>query len=150
MTDTNSADLGDVPWPLLRRAVDTIRRRYYTIPWPDDVPSLVVVQAPDDLEYRLRVDECFEGSQFSYRYEGEALNLRRPYGIHADGGPLELHVRGRPHGELDEQTELVAHLEYSRYECRQRHVDEAFVDWQAGTAAMREILQDVVATYRSN
>lgn len=149
MNGDGQLSLADVPWALVRDGIEIARREWYTKPWPEDVPALVASQPPDDIEYRLRVDECFEGSQFSYRYEGEVLNLRRPYGVHADGGPMELHVRGRPYGDLGEQTELVTHLEFSRYECRQRHIDEEMVDWQAGTAALREILQDVVTSYRS-
>lgn len=148
MNGDGRLSLADLPWRLIRDGIAFARREWYTHPWPEDVPALVASQRPGDIAYRLRVDEAFEGSQFSYRYEGETLNLRRPYGIHADGGPLELHVRGRPL-EDGEKTELVAHLEFSRYECRQRHIDEEMVDWQAGTAALREILQDVVTSYRS-
>lgn len=140
--------LEDVPWPLLRRWIAAIRRRYFTVPWPDDAPALVVVQPPGDLEHRLRTQEAFEGTPYSYRYEGAVLDLRRPWGLHADGGPLELHVRGRPL-EDGAKTLLVAHVEYSRYECKQRHVDQEHVDWRAGQAAMGEILQDAVTARRN-
>jgi hypothetical protein len=136
--------LDTLPWRAIRRGIAAIRRRYYTVPWPENAPSITVTLSPALLERRLRQHEGFEGSPYSYRYAGEVVNLRRPWGVDPDGQPRELHIRARRHPDRD-GLEVVAHVEPSRYEAKQAHIDGHDVDWQAGIGATKEILPGAIA-----
>lgn len=134
-----------LPWRLIKRGIAATRRRYYTVDWPGDVPSVLVGADPAGLERRLRECEGFEGTPYSYRYEDEAVNLRRPWGLADTYGPRELHVRGRP---LDGGLELIAHVEPSRYECKHAHIESEHVDWQAGYEALLGIVSEAIVEER--
>lgn len=138
--------LKEVPWRYIKRAIAWIRRRYYTRPWPTDHPALLLGADAAGLEKRLRELEHAEGMQFSYRYEGEDLNLRIPWGVSDAYGPRELHIRGR---EIDGGLEVIAHLEPSRYECREAHIDTGHVDWEAGYEALLALVNDAVVEERA-
>ena len=123
--------LTQIPYRPLKRLVRAIRIRYYTVPWPDDVPTYETTSVgPGSLEEHLRRHEAYEGMLISYRYEGEEMNLRRPAGTDEDGRQLELHIRGRT---VDRDgapfAQYCAHLEPSRYEHKTAHIEEDGLEW---------------------
>lgn len=120
--------LDALPFRLIKRAIRWVRVEHFTVPWPEDVPTLVWSSEDDvALEWRLRAGHHWEGVPFSYHYEGECLNLRRPAGLDDAGRQLADHLRARrrPDGDL----EVIGHREASRYEHREDHIDEVGLRW---------------------
>jgi len=119
--------LDTIPYRPLKQLVRSIRLRYYTVPWPEDAPSITIEDDADSLEDILRNWYGFEGMLLSYRYAGEVMNLRRPAGEGTDDRQQELHVRARPAG--DNTLEVIAHREASRYEHKRAHIEEIDLRW---------------------
>ena len=115
-----------IPYRPLKRLVRAIRLRYYTVPWPEDAPSITIEDDAENLEEILRNWYGFEGVLLSYRYAGEVVNLRRPAGEGTDDRQQELHVRARP---VDGGLEVIAHREASRYEHKRAHIEEIDLRW---------------------
>lgn len=121
--------LRSIPYKPLKRLIRAIRIRYYTVPWPEDVPSTIIEDDPESFEAVLRNWYGFEGMLLSYRYEGEALNLRRPAGEDSQSRQRELHIRAR---EVDDGLEVIGHVEASRYEHKTAHIEEDGLRWLEG------------------
>jgi len=112
-----------VPWALVKRTIRRYRSRY-PVPWPERYPTATLDMTPDELEARLRADG-FEGTIYAVKYRGEVLSLRRPDGTNGEGA-RELHVRARP---VDGGVEVNAHREYSRFEEKVLHLEQADMVW---------------------
>lgn len=121
----------DLPYRRFIALKEAIKMSVGTVDWPGHAPSIRVEMSADELESDLRGFH-FEGLYLSYEYEGQVLDLRRPEGIReGDDGQnrqLELHIRARPHPERS-GLEVIAHLEYSRYEHKKFHINEEFFRW---------------------
>jgi len=104
--------LRSLPLRELVRLHRAIRRRYFAVPWPERAPSVVIDHSPAEIDAVLRGQHHFEpGETFSYHYEGELLNLRRPEGVEdVNGRPVQMqgHIRAR---RVDSGWEYVAHVE---------------------------------------
>lgn len=141
---TGRVNVTHLPLRSLRRLLARVRRRYYTKPRPD-APGLVVGTDVGTLASALR-RAYFEYPPTSYYYAGEVLNLRRPAGTahNPDGGlpiPVELHVRAFP--LADGRLFLLAHIEASRYEAPQRHLNAGAVySFNDGADAMAHVLTE--------
>ena len=141
---TGRLPLGRLPWRAARGIVRDLRERYFGKPRPKGVPGLVVDTDADTLEARLR-EHCFEGALASYDYEGEVLNLRQPAGVkpHPKTGadvPMELHPRGFE--TADGQLLVIAHLEASRYEATDEHLEEGLLSWDTGQGVLAALLHN--------
>ena len=134
-------DLTRYPWDAITAGVEAVKRKYYTIDWPDHRPHVDANMSPEDVEWALRVHFNFEGVLFSYNYDGQEVELRRPAGLSDEGLQRELHYRGKwdPDKEV---TTGVAHVEYSRYEHKQRHIDSNDLDWEGGKERMADIFDE--------
>ena len=120
--------LETIPYRPLTAVIRAIRLRFYTFPWPDEAPSIIIEDDAEGLEEVLRNWYGFEGMLLSYRYEDEVLNLRRPAGEGTQDRQQELHVRARPAPD-DNGLEVIAHREASRYEHKRAHIDEVDLRW---------------------
>lgn len=136
-TPSGSGLIRAIPWVRVKEAVRLVRLHAFTGEWPGYAPSVVLDALPRHLEEELRNEHGFEGAPYSYRYEDEKLNLRAPWGTDSSGRALELHVRAR---RVSGGTEVNAHIEYSRYEQKRRHIDEDMVDWKEGLAAFESLI----------
>ena len=133
---------------LFTRLVEWIRRTYFNRPWPDR-PRLLIDADVGELERWLREERRFEGTPYTYEYEGEVLNLRAPWGLDDRGRQRELHVRAREiDGPMGATLEVITHTELSRYEHKQEHIDGVGLDWSEGRVAMRGILGMPSAPWR--
>lgn len=130
--------LKDFPYKKAVELVDLIKKRYYTVSWGDR-PAIFIEESPEELETFLREYMHGEGMLQAYYYEGEELNIRIPWGIDDEERQLELHIRARtrPKG-----TEVIAHLERSRYEHKEDHINEVGYDVEAGMKETHTLLED--------
>lgn len=130
--------LKDLPYKKFVEIVDLIKKRYFTVSWGDR-PAIFIEETPEELETFLREYMHGEGMLQAYYYEGEELNIRIPWGLDKEDKQLELHIRAktRPRG-----TEVIAHLERSRYEHKHDHINEIGYDVQAGMEHTHELLGD--------
>lgn len=117
--------LKDLPYKWLKLGIRAIQIRYYTVPWPETVPSLIVQDTASQFEATMRAWGGFEGMYLSYRYKGQVLNLRRPEGTDEET-QLELHIRARDH---EDGIEVIGHIEASRYEHKTKHINEDGLRW---------------------
>ena len=133
--------LKKIPWKDVKATLGMIRRRYYTVEWPEHRRHAVTFFEPDDFERRLRDYHNFEGVLLSYDYERQEIELRKPIGYRGDI-QRELHLRGRWN---DKQfvTEIVAHTEASRYEHKTEHIESEDIDWQEGHQMMLDLISDI-------
>lgn len=115
----------DLPYREIRLAIDVVRK-LSPVEWPEDDPHYRVPAPPADVEAFLRNRRHFEGVDLSYHYEGQELDLRRPEGADESGVQLAVHLRGRGAGGdgSDKETELIGHIEASRYEHQDDHMKE--------------------------
>ena len=136
-----------MPLNLFTRLVEWTRRTYFKRPWPDR-PRLLIDGDAASLDRWLREEWSFEGTPYTYEYEGEALNLRSPWGLDALGRQRELHVRAREiDGAMGATLEVIAHTELSRYEHKQKHWDGVDLDWDEGQGLMRDIFRSPSAPW---
>ncbi len=138
-------DLRNWPWGAITAAIEAIRRRHYTRPWPRHPPHFETWLRPEELDDILREEFYFEGVLFSYDYEGQDVELRRPAGRPGDF-QKELHFRG--YWDDDRNVTVGnAHTETSRYEHKQQHIDEDHLDWETGKELMEEVLREAEELY---
>ena len=122
--------LRDAPWETIQWGIERARRRFFTVGWKESAPSVRVNMSPEELDRVLRERYGFEGTPYTYKYEGEVLNMRTPWGLDDDGDQLELHIRARPLG--DGRLEVIGHTEKSRYEHKGDHINGVGLDWKRG------------------
>lgn len=133
-----SIRIRDIPWETIETAVKAFRIAWFTKPKPD-IDGFVVSETVEDIEDRLRRDFHYEGAPYSYNFEGEILNLRRPEGFHDDGTPMEHHIRGFEH---DDGVELLCQWEASRYEAKEQHLDPDYLYWDEGKEIGIEVMKE--------
>lgn len=127
-------------WKSLVRAVRTIRPIDFN--W-DAVPEAEVECTANELEAALR-RSGHEGTIYAVKYSGEVLNVRRPIGIgtpdgyDGDSGPMERHLRARPHPTRDDAVLLSGHDEFSRFEEKERHL-ESHLEWLGEDELLAEV-----------
>jgi len=136
--------LKDIPFKIIVKLIRSLRHDFFTVPWPDHAPS---IYCDKDLESVLRDEHHFEGTYLGYNYKGEVLNLRAPWGTNSDGKQMELHVRARPAKRDDYAYEYVAHLEKSRFEHPEEHVNEIGFSWETGTMLFTDLLEQSDINY---
>lgn len=123
-----------LPLRELVRLHRAIRRRYFAVPWPERAPSVTLEHNPAQIDAVLRGRHHFEpGETFSYHYEGELLNLRRPEGVEdVDGRPVQMqgHIRARkaPVTHIG-GWEYAAHLEPDPDAHPRLHINEVGFRW---------------------
>lgn len=127
------------PWNAFLKLADYIGKKYFTVGWPEEVPTLNISILRDDLEEILRFHH-FEGTEMTYTYEGEVLNLRRPE-LHDDNGDqFEVHARARNKHE-GPFLDVIMHIEYSRYEHPEEHIAEDYLRWLS-EEEIRQVIED--------
>lgn len=132
--------IDDLPYGRLKRALDAVRRRFYTVDVPSEDGFVAPEMSPTDVEKLLRSHEHFEGTQAAYYYRGEVANLRRPAGAGHGGRFMELHVR--LFHTADGGTFLQTHYEASRYEEPEAHIEERRLSWYRGRTRLKETLEE--------
>ena len=130
--------LKDLPYKLFYRIVDKIKRKYFVVPW-GNYPNIILEGKADEVEEWLRRNKHAEGTIQSYHYEGQELELRIPWGLDSEGRQRELHIRGR---YIDGDLQLIAHLELSRYEHKEEHINEVGFSWREGTQLLISIMEE--------
>ena len=142
--------LKDIPYKKAVEFVDLIKKRYFTVSWGDR-PAIFIEESPEELETFLREYMHGEGMLQAYYYEGEELNIRIPWGLDDEDKQLELHIRAK---SVDDGTEVIAHLERSRYEHKEDHINEVGYNVEAGMKATHELLEDsdfeIIEVYETN
>jgi len=141
---TGKLPIGRLPYRALRKTLKDLRHRYYRKPRPRGVPALLVDADPPSVGHTLR-GQYFEYPPTSFKYDAEAVNLRRPAGTKpgpttGEPVPMELHARGFE--TTDGRTLLVTHLEASRYEAQGRHLDGTLTSYSEGREQLRRVLSD--------
>jgi hypothetical protein len=141
---TGSLPLGRLPLKKLQHGWHDISARFFTHKRPRTIPGVRVDYTDGELEEKLR-DLYFEsGDLYSYEYEGEQLNLRRPAGLYGKY-PSELHIRSfelRGHGSF-----LVAHHEASRFEAWDAHMGGDITSWSRGREMLTDVLDNADISY---
>lgn len=130
--------LRDIPWNLVSDIRKQIRSAFFTREKPD-LEQFVVKTSVNPLETTLRDGYNFEGAPYSYDYNGEIMNLRRPEGIDENGHYAELHIRGFRH---EDGVEIYAHYEASRYEEKKKHLQAEYKSNEMGEMLSYEIINE--------
>jgi len=110
----------DIPYTYVKVGIDILKKQFFTVSWPEDIPTVVTDTSPNTLDTHLRENEGFEGLYLSYNYTGQDLDLRKPDGLD-NGDQMEVHLRARV---TDRGTEVIGHREKSRYEHKADHINE--------------------------
>lgn len=148
---TGRVPVGRLPFRALRDIVRELGDEYFGVRRPRGVTGLLVTASNEELDSELRT-RCFESVDiYSYEYEGEVLNLRRPNGLRRnprDGDlvPMELHVRSFD-TDLDGKVWVLAHDEASRFEAWGDHYKETVFSWDRGTEHTKELLDALDLEY---
>lgn len=137
---TDRPILDSIPFRLLRRLSDRVKKAFYTEDWPSHTTPVFADAPPEEVERYLRSRRAAEGVPLSYNYAGQDLDLRIPWGHDEQDRALEFHVRGRA-GDPTGPTELVAHVELSRYEHTDAHIDEVGLSWDDGMDSLSNVLE---------
>jgi hypothetical protein len=145
---TGTLPLGRLPYRALRDTLRQLGNQYARTDRPRRVPGLLVTDTTAaDLEAALRETAHFESVDlYSYQYDGEVCNLRRPAGSVVDPSghgtiPVELHVRAFETADGD--LWLLAHREASRFEAWGAHIRETVFSWDAGRDQTEQLLADL-------
>lgn len=100
---------------------------FFTKEWPEDPPDFHMDEPAEDVEDRLRRKHHYEGMEASFHYKGQVADLRRPEGLTEDDVQLEVHLRARE--PVEGESVWIGHIEASRYEHMDDHIDEDFLRW---------------------
>ena len=114
--------LKDLPYEAVMRFVDRIRKEFFSVSWPDHAPTIEPEIDTDELRLRLR-EQGYEGLYLSYQYEGQVVDLRKPVYDFETETAKEIHVRQHEDGRF------VGHIEASRYEEKEAHINEDGFEW---------------------
>jgi len=147
---TGNLPIGRLPFRYFRRMLRDFGNRYFGKPRPRGVPGIVVDAGPDELDKAFRPRHYEPAGLFSYQYDGEVLNLRRPDDFDPDpvtGEPvaMENHIRGFA---LDSgKTFLLAHYEANRFSETSDHFDAENFSWDTGAATTATDLDELGLEY---
>lgn len=121
-----------------------VRNTFYKVPKPD-VQQLVITDVDvDELDSKLRKVYYEEAEEYTYKYDGEILNLRRPAGVE-DGYQMVVHVRGFPHPD---GIEVQVHYEISRFNHPREHLDGTIFKWDEGQRQFEQDLDSAGLDYK--
>lgn len=124
-----------LPWRLMMSVLRLIRNRLYQKKKPDHRQIVAANVTAEELDNLLRNEDYFEeAEEFTYLYEGEVLNLRRPAGIEEDY-QMVIHVRGFEHPQ---GVEIMAHYEISRFDSPRDHLNNTIFSREKGQHAMEQ------------
>lgn len=147
---TGKLPIGRLPYRYFRHLLRDFRNRYFGKSRPRGVPGIVADAGPDELDKALRPRHYEPADLFSYEYDGEVLNLRRPDGFDPDpvtGDPvaMENHIRGFA---LDSgKTFLLTHYEANRFSETSDHFDGENYSWERGAAKAADDLDELGLEY---
>ena len=145
---TGKFPIGRLPFHLLRQAALEITTKYFRTGRPQNVPGFLVRADHETFDRRMRM-RCFEsGDLYSYEYEGEVLNLRKPDGFVNENTPAELHARTFD-TDIDGWIFVLAHHEASRFEAWKDHIQENHYSWGRGHEKMEGHLQGAQFEYEA-
>lgn len=141
---TGKVPLGRLPWHYFRETLRDLRYAYFDYPRPRGVPAIITDDPVETVERRLREKHHVEGVPYSYYYNREVANLRRPSGRrrHPQTGEMvqmALHLRGFT--LADGRTLWIAHDEPSRYEEQGLHLSETMLSWERGREMCAELFE---------
>jgi hypothetical protein len=128
-----------LPLASAKRLLIVVRKRYFTIDRPSNMPGVLVDAEVDEIDSMLRNAHGYEGAQYySYNYRDEVLNLRKPDGTETgeDGKEYQMEVHVRAFHTASGELFLTAHRERSRFEHWEDHVNDVDLSWMEGTDAM--------------
>jgi len=128
-----------LPLASIRRLLIVVRKRYFTIDRPSNMPGALVDADVDEIDDTLRNAHGYEGAQYySYNYKDEVLNCRKPDGIEIgeDGEEYQMEVHVRAFRTESGELFLTAHRERSRFEHWEDHINDVGLSWEAGADAM--------------
>lgn len=145
---TGKLPLGRLPWQAIKRTAQDITTKYFKRPRPTDKPGLLVHATPTELDFALRTLYFESGDLYSYEYDGEVLNLRRPNGYNGELSPMELHTRVFKTDESDVVL-MLAHDEASRFESWGDHIRGSDLSWVHGRNHLKAVLDRSGITYSS-
>lgn len=134
----------NVPWTLVRQAYRNFRNTYFTVSVPRHKGSNILVRADiDEVRKTFGKDSYAPNWEFSYRYEGEDLNLAKvrysEYDHYPDIVWWQTHIRGWDVEGVD-GTILHAHEEPEPTEHPDAHLEERGFDVSKGFDRVRTFL----------
>lgn len=128
---TGRFPLGRLPWKSIKLSAHFITTEYFSRPRPKEVPALVVTARKEEVEGVLRAKNYESGDLYSFEYQDEVLNFRRPEGLYGDDEiASEVHARGFLTN--DGRVLVLAHHEASRYEEWKNHIRGGMLSWERG------------------
>lgn len=106
-----------------------IRNTFATTEWPEDLEHVTTPIDTFQADSLLQNAHFEDASDWSLKYEGEVLNLRRPAGVDENGIEQEDHLRARYDPEDASALQWAGHREANRYTERHEHVHEIGLEW---------------------
>lgn len=146
---TGSLPLGRLPWRLFRRMLRDLRYQYFDRPRPTGVPGIITEEPPGEIDTLLRENHHWEGAPYSFYYEDEVENIRRPSGLRPNpetSEPEQMALHDRMFELADGRTLHLAHDEASRYEEQGLHLAEAMYSWERGQQLFADALDEAGIT----
>ena len=135
-----------LPLTAIKKVLVKLRKQYFSISRPS-ATGLKLYTSHDDLEASLQEAHFHDVAKYSYKYEGEVLNMSRPEGVLGtkDGDDLDPEFQMELHGrsfdlEDDEAIYFYGHYEVSRFQHWRDHVEETYIVWADGRDMFKQIL----------
>jgi len=133
-----------VPWKFLMELLREVRNSFYKKDRPDVKQFVLPDVTAEELDTRLREEAYFEeAEEYTYKYEGEILNLRRPAGL-MDGYQMACHLRAFEH---EQGLEILVHYEVSRFNHPKEHLDGLGFSWDKGEKILTDVFDDLDIKY---
>lgn len=135
-----------IPWRTLMEGLRWVRNNFYKIDRPGAAGLLVPDLTVEELDTRLREDGCWEeAEEYTFKYDGEILNLRRPAGL-MEGNQMAIHLRVFEH---ERGLEILCHYEASRFNHPRLHLDEYGFSRRKGRQMLMEDLEKLGIGYEN-
>lgn len=136
----------DIPWRILMKILRGVRNTFYKKEKPDRKQIVVTELSVEELGDVAQNNAHFEElEEYTYFYEGEILNLRRPAGVE-DGHQMELHFRVFEH---ERGLEILVHYEISRFANPRGHLNGTIFSWDEGQSRLEEVFNDLGVQYEA-
>lgn len=140
----------EIPFEDVSRIVSFVRREFFEVNIPNTTGLLVDIPH-DKLEHAARKDFHYEGTaKYTYKYEGEVMNIRTPDGLNDDGLQMENHIRAFPVEHDKWECFLLAHWEPSRFEHWKEHINEVGFTWEGGIERTTAMLDKLDVEYKKD
>jgi len=147
---TGKFPIGRLPYKYLREMLRDFGDRYFKASRPRGVP-VVVAHAPPKAVKRALNESHYESSDlFSYEYDGELYNLRRPEGHSIDpkhGGEVLMENHTRLFETDSGETLILTHHEANRYLETTEHLADQGLSWQKGRELITTDLETMDIAY---